>query len=167
MNVFSTLKTIAAAALISAPVAFASAAHAMSDKVVRLGDLVISTTIARATAPGARVGGAYATIENTGTTADRLIGGSATFAGEVQIHEMKMVDNIMKMNQIEGGLEIPPGETVKLKPGGNHIMLMKLGEALKEGETRKVTLTFEKAGSTEIEFMVKSVGDTLKMKHNH
>ncbi len=133
----------------------------------KVGDLVIDHPVARETASGANVGGGYVTIKNTGSTADRLIGGSANFAGKIEIHEMKMVDQVMKMNPIEGGLEIPAGATVKLAPGGNHIMFMKLSSQLKEGEKHKATLKFEKAGGVEITFSVLSIAETLKMKQKH
>ena len=80
-----------------------------------------------------------------------LIGVSVTFAGKAEIHEMKMQNDVMKMRPVTGGLEIPPGETVELKPGGYHVMFMKLAGQLNEGEKRKATLVFEKAGELEVE----------------
>ncbi len=133
----------------------------------KLGDLKIMHPILRATAPGAKVGAGYISITNTGASADRLIGGAAEFAGKLELHEMKMEDQVMKMKQLANGVAIPPGATVKLKPGGNHIMFMRLNTALEEGEEHKATLIFEKAGRKEFIFKVKSIADTLKMKHSH
>ena len=130
----------------------------------KVGSLTIDHPVMRATAPGAKVGGGFLTIENTGKNADRLVGGSVEFAKSIEIHEMKMENDVMKMRQIPGGLEIAPGKTEKLKPGGNHVMFMGLKEQLKQGEQRKVTLTFEKAGSVDVVFQVKSIAETMKMK---
>lgn len=125
--------------------------------VHKVGTLEISQPTVRATPPNAPVSGGYLTIKNTGSEADRLLGGSAAFAGKVEVHEMKMDGDIMKMREVEGGLEIPPGGEVVLKPGGLHIMFMKLSEQMTEGEMRIVTLEFEKAGTIELEFAVKDV----------
>lgn len=133
-------------------------------KEYRIGDLVIDHPIARATAPGARVGGGYVTIYNNGSSADRLIGGQANFAGKVEVHEMKMENNVMKMKPIEGGLIIPAGGMVTLAPGANHIMFMKLSESLKAGAEHNATLSFEKAGDIEVTFQIKSIAETMKMK---
>ncbi|MEE9313411.1 MAG: copper chaperone PCu(A)C [Rhizobiaceae bacterium] len=151
-------KTLAALAVTSV---LTTAVYAQS---VKVGDLTVSNPIARATPPGAKVGGGYITITNNGSAADRLIGGTASFAGKIEIHEMKVADGIMRMKEIEGGLEIPAGETVKLMPGGNHVMFMKLSDALKVDENRKVTLTFKNAGNVDVMFNVKSIAETMKMR---
>jgi copper(I)-binding protein len=67
---------------------------------------------------------------------------------------MEMKDGVMIMRPVEGGLEIPAGETVELKPGGLHIMFMAVSEPFNEGETVPVTLEFEKAGSVELNLPV-------------
>lgn len=135
----------------------------------KVGPIEIEHPYARATMPGAPVSGGYMVIRNTGTEADRLIAGSVDFAGKVEIHEMKMDGDVMKMREIAGGLEIPAGGEVVLKPGGYHVMFMQLGEQLKEGESRKATLTFEKAGSVDVEFAVEVVmpGGMQHGKMNH
>ena len=124
---------------------------------VTAGSLVISQAWSRATAHGAKVGAGYMTITNKGTTPDRLVGGSLPQAGRFEIHEMKMEDGIMKMRPLPGGLEIKPGETVKLAPGGYHLMFMKLKEPLKQGETLKGELKFEKAGTVTVDYAVQSI----------
>lgn len=121
-----------------------------------VGDLVITDVRAGATVPKAPVAGGYMLITNNGSAADVLVGGQAAFAGDVQIHEMKMQGDVMKMRQLADGLEIPAGGEVMLKPGGYHVMFMKLTEPLTEGESRKATLTFKNAGSVEVEFSIKS-----------
>lgn len=145
---------------------------------VTVGDLKIDQPYARATVPGAPVAGGYMTITNTGSQPDRLVGGSASFAGRVEIHEMKMQGDVMKMREIAGGLEIPAKGSVTLKPGGYHVMFMKLKEQLKDGEKRTATLVFEKAGKVDLQFAVKNIargkkhgGHGMKsghdMKHGH
>lgn len=127
-------------------------------KTYKAGALVIEGPWARATPGGARVGGGYLKITNTGTEPDRLIGGSLPIAGAVEVHEMAMSGDVMKMRHLEHGLEIKPGQTVELKPGGNHLMFMNLTGGLKAGETVKGTLKFEKAGTVEIEFKIAPIG---------
>lgn len=130
---------------------------------IAVGDLVIEGTIARATVPGQKVGGGYMTITNNGSETERLVGAMASFSGKAEIHQMKMENDVMKMSALPEGLEIPAGETVTLKPGGYHVMFMKLGEPLKAGEERNATLVFEKAGKVNVTFNVMSIEDTMKM----
>ncbi len=132
---------------------------AMNQPGYTVGDLVITNVRAGATVPKAPVAGGYMVIKNNGSASDFLIGGQAAFAGDVQIHEMKLQGDVMKMRELADGLEIPAGGEVMLQPGGYHVMFMKLSEPLKEGENRKATLTFKNAGSVEVEFAVKSRKD--------
>ena len=127
-----------------------------------LGDLEIVHPVARATPPGAPVSGGYLTIRNTGDEADRLVGGTASFAGKVEIHEMAMDGDVMKMRKLADGLEIPPGGEVMLKPGGYHVMFMQMKGNLEADTSEKVTLRFEKAGEIEVDFNVVTP-DKLKM----
>ncbi|MDF1608535.1 copper chaperone PCu(A)C [Hoeflea sp. YIM 152468] len=129
----------------------------------KLGDLVIDHPVARATLPDAPVSGGYMTIHNSGAEADRLVSGEAAFAGRVEIHEMSMEGEVMKMRQLAEGLEIPAGGDVELKPGGYHIMFIDLEQQLAEGDKYPVTLVFEKAGSLEVEFYV----ETLQKMQGH
>jgi periplasmic copper chaperone A len=112
----------------------------------------------RATPGGAQVAGGYVKITNTGSEADRLIGGSLPMAREGEVHEMAMSGNVMKMRRLQDGLEIKPGETVELKPGGNHLMFLGLSAGLTAGQPVKGTLVFQKAGTVEVEFRVAPIG---------
>jgi copper(I)-binding protein len=125
---------------------------------VRAGDLVIMQAWSRATPGGAKVGGGYLTIENKGSTPDRLIGGSAEVAGKVQIHEMAMNNGVMTMRPLDKGLVIEPGKTVRLAPGGYHLMLLELKGPLKQGDKVPLTLEFEKAGKVSLSLDVQGVG---------
>jgi copper(I)-binding protein len=71
---------------------------------------------------------------------------------------MTMDGGVMKMRLVEGGLEIKPGETVTLKPGSFHLMLVDLKHPLKQGETVEAMLQFEKAGKVEVELPVVAIG---------
>src|SRR5262249_41063418 len=88
----------------------------------KVGHLIIESPWIRATPAGARVAGGYVKIINSGQTSDRLIGGSLPVAAEVQVHEMSMNNGIMSMRMLKYGLEIDPGKSVELKPGGYHLM---------------------------------------------
>lgn len=133
---------------------------------VRVGDIVVDTPWSRATPGGAKVAGGYVTLRNEGDTADRLIGGSSEIAERFEVHSMEMVDGVARMAPVEGGLEIPPGETVALAPGGYHIMFMGLERPLAEGEGFEGTLVFERAGEVPVTFAVGRMG-SREAPHGH
>jgi copper(I)-binding protein len=145
---------IIAAALLSCWLVAAPA----SAEEVRAADLVISQAWSRATPGGAKIGGGYLTIENKGPAPDRLIGGSAEIAGKVELHEMATSNGVMKMRPLDKGLAIEPGKTIKLAPGGSHLMLFDLRSPLKQGEQVPVTLEFEKAGKVKLSLDVQGIG---------
>ncbi|MBL8153515.1 MAG: copper chaperone PCu(A)C [Anaerolineae bacterium] len=89
------------------------------------------------------VTGAYMLIENTGSTADRLISAASDVSDMVQIHETTVESGMARMQEIVGGLEIPTGGKVELMPGGLHIMIMNVNRTLSPGDTISLTLTFE------------------------
>jgi copper(I)-binding protein len=119
--------------------------------------LRITNAFARATPPGAKVAGAFMSIENQGRETDRLVSASSPVAGLVEIHEMAMDGGMMKMRAIKG-IDVRPGATVDLKPGGYHVMLEDLKQPLKQGEQIPVLLTFEKAGTVEIKVRIEPMG---------
>ena len=125
---------------------------------VKAGDLVIAQAWARATPKGAKIGGGYLTIENKGSAPDHLIGGSTDAAAKLEVHEMSMKNGVMTMRPLDKGLAIDPGKTVKLAPGGYHLMMMDLKSPLKQGETVPITLKFEKAGEVKVSLSVQGIG---------
>ncbi len=142
-----------------------SAAHPAATAEVKAGDLTLTGGFTRATLPGAPVAGGFVTIANAGASDDVLTGGSAAFAGDVQVHEMTMQGDVMKMRALPEGLTIPAGQTVELKPGSFHLMFMDLEAALKQGDTVEVTLDFARAGKVILPLTVldpgaKSAGHT-------
>ncbi len=142
-------------------------APAIAQAPVRAGPLVIETPWSRATPAGAKVAGGYVRITNTGTQPDRLTGASAEIAGKSEVHEMSNENGVMKMRELERGIEIRPGETVELKPGGLHLMFMDLKGGIKEGETVRGTLVFEKAGTVAVTFRVGGLGARGAPEHAH
>ncbi|HEV3489571.1 MAG TPA: copper chaperone PCu(A)C [Reyranella sp.] len=129
----------------------------------RLGAIEIGQPWARATPPTAESGGGFLVITNTGTTPDRLIAVKSPAADKVEIHEMKMDGNIMRMREVEKGIEIPPGATVELKPGGFHVMFMGLKAPFAKDAKVPLTLVFEKAGSIDVDLMVQAMGAQAPM----
>ncbi|GGX72827.1 copper chaperone PCu(A)C [Saccharospirillum salsuginis] len=117
-------------------------------------DLTIAHPWARATPPGVTVGGGFLTIHNGSDQDETLLGGSAPFAREVQIHETRQEGDVMKMEHRPEGLLIPAGESRSLQPGGYHVMFMGMDSPLVDGEKVPVTLTFEHAGNIDVEFAV-------------
>jgi periplasmic copper chaperone A len=111
----------------------------------------------RATPGGAKVAAGYMMIENKGSSADRLMGGSTEATGRVEIHEMAHQNGVMTMRELLKGLDIAPNTKIELKPGSYHLMLMDLKRPLKEGEILKGTLIFEKAGIIPVEYQIKGI----------
>ncbi|MEJ0076149.1 MAG: copper chaperone PCu(A)C [Alphaproteobacteria bacterium] len=141
----------------------ATSAYAQDYKA---GALVIDHPWTRATPKGATVAGGYLKITNTGSTPDKLIGGSADVARKFEVHEMSMDGGVMKMRELKDGLEIPAGATIELKPGSYHIMMTSISRPLAKGDKVKGSLTFEKAGKVDVEFAVEALGGMPK-EHGH
>lgn len=130
----------------------------------KIGSIEITTPWTRATPPSARTGGGFMTITNKGTVADRLVSARSNASDKVEIHEMQMDGNVMRMRELANGLEIPPGATVMLKPGSYHIMFMELRAPLAKDAKVPLTLVFEKAGSIDVQLNVEAMG---AMPHGH
>ena len=148
-----TAHTFVYAALLGCLLAVPARAEA-----VKVGDLVITQAWSRATPGGAKIAGGYLTIENKGSAADRLIGGSGDVTDRIEVHEMATSNGVMTMRALDKGLTIEPGKTVKLAPGGIHLMMFDLKNPLKQGDKVPVTLEFEKAGKVKLSFDVLGVG---------
>jgi len=145
---------------VAAVLAMAAACAVSSAKAheYTVGSLKIGHPWTRATPKGATVAGGYLTVTNTGSTSDRLIGGSLEGADRAEIHVMRMDNGVMTMRPLAGGIEIKPGETVKLEPGGYHLMFIGLKASLQQGSRVKGTLVFAKAGTVAVEFAVEGLG---------
>jgi periplasmic copper chaperone A len=134
----------------------ASPAAAAGDYDV--GSIHISQPWSRATPKGAASGAGYMTLTNKGAAPDRVSCVSDDASAQCQIHTMTMEGAVMKMRPVEGGLEIKPGESVTLKPGGNHMMFLSLKHPLEQGGTVKATLKFDHAGTIDVEYPVLAIG---------
>jgi len=102
---------------------------------------------ARATVPGQKATGAFMKI--TAKDGAKLVSVSSPVAGVSEVHEMKMDGDVMKMRAVAGGLDLPAGKAVELKPGGYHVMLMDLKAPLQKDTTIAVTLVFKDAKGVE------------------
>ena len=114
--------------------------------------LTFSNAWVRATPPNAKVAGGFVEIQNAGKNADRLVSASSDVAERVEIHEMKMAGEVMQMRHLTEGLVISAGQSVQLKPGSYHLMLMAPKKPIAEGQKVTITLVFEKAGKRAVEF---------------
>jgi periplasmic copper chaperone A len=115
-----------------------------------LGELNLSGGYLKAMLPGQPVGGGYVTIENTGNMDDKLLSVSSPTAGKVELHEMSMTNNVMKMRKVDGGLDVKAGDKLEMQPGGYHLMFMGVKKPFSTGDSVPVTLNFEKAGSVDM-----------------
>lgn len=122
------------------------------------GPISVEAPWTRATPGGVDLAAGYGKITNTGKEPDRLTGGTFERAKKVEVHTMSNDGGVMKMRHLAEGVEIPAGQTVELKPGGLHLMLMGLSSGLKAGETLKGTLMFEKAGAVDVVYTVAPLG---------
>lgn len=133
--------------------------HSLWAHEFKAGDIEILHPWSRATPEGAKVAAGYLVLKNHGNSADRLVSATGEVAGMTQVHEMAVdVKGVMTMKQLADGLEIPAGGEVTLKPGSFHIMFMGLKQPVREGRSFKGTLTFEKAGTVEVEYSVDAMG---------
>lgn len=124
--------------------ALALAALSTTAHSFKLGDIDIGHPYARPSVPGQQLGAGYLKLTNKGAD-DRLVSAASPAAASVEIHSMTMDGDVMKMRQVEA-INLPGGATVKLQPGGYHLMLMGLKAPLKAGDKIPLTLKFEKAG---------------------
>lgn len=160
------IRNLNSAARIAATILFAILCTPAIASEFTLGDLTLSGAFTRAMPPGAKAGGGFVTITNKGNEDDRLIAASSPAAGVVELHEMKIENDIMVMRERGDGIAIPAGETVQLKPGGLHLMFMQVPTSFAEGVPVEVTLTFEKAGEVTLQLPVAKIGASgMEMKH--
>ena len=127
-----------------------------------LGGIEVSGPWARASLPAYEgevvFAGGFFTITNKGTAPDRLIAASSPVAGRVEIHAITVVGAELRMREREGGLSLPPGTALTLKPRGYHLLLTGLRTLPEPGSQAPVTLAFENAGSLDIEFAIAAPG---------
>lgn len=122
------------------------------------GDITVDQAWARASAGPAKAGAAFLTIHNRGADDDRVIGAKADVSRKAELHTHIMEGDLMKMREVEGGIEVPAGKTVAFQPGGLHVMFMGLNAPFKEGEHFPLTLVFERAGEVKTDVQILGPG---------
>jgi copper(I)-binding protein len=127
------MKTLLAAALLASVASLPAWAANVS----------VTDAWARATMPGQKVSGAYMQIRSDADA--RLVGASSTVVPRVEVHEMKMDGDVMRMREVQA-IDLPQGKTVSLQPGGYHIMLMNLQKPIAAGDVIPITLVIESGG---------------------
>ena len=118
------------------------------------GPLIVDGAWARASIGDSKVSAVYLAISNRGESADRLVGVAAEHAGRAMIHRSVVEDGVMKMRHVDA-VEIPPGESIRLEPGGLHVMLMGVSVRLEAGDRISVTLVFEREGEVALSVPVR------------
>lgn len=131
-----------------------------------MADVAVSAAWVRATVPAQKATGAFMQLKSDADA--RLMSAASPIAGVVEIHEMVMDGQVMKMNAVPG-LDLPAGQTVELAPGGYHVMLMDLKQQVKEGDEVPLTLTVENKDGSRATLEVKAVARPLNapMKMHH
>ena len=125
-----------------------------SAETMKASPIAVENAWLRATPKGAPVIGGYATIKNEGATPDRIVGAEIPMAAKAEVHTMSMKNGVMHMQRLDEGLPLAAGASVTLSPGGYHLMFLKPSEQVKEGQTIKGTILFEKAGAVPVTFAV-------------
>jgi periplasmic copper chaperone A len=138
----------------------------LSAAVAALAQTSVKDPWVRGTVAGQKATGMFGQI--TSSTGGKLVSASSPVAGVVEVHEMAMDGNVMKMRAVPS-LELPAGKTVELKPGGYHVMLMDLKQELKAGDSVPLTLVIEGAGgkreTVELKALVRALADSHGSKH--
>jgi periplasmic copper chaperone A len=124
----------------------------------------ITGAVSRATPAGASTAIGFMTITNNTATEDRLVAASSPAVDHIEIHEMAVTNGVMTMRQIPGGLPVPAHSSVALKSGSYHLMLIKPKAPFKTGDTVPVMLTFEHAGTAQVDLKVEPIGGSPKRK---
>ena len=111
------------------------------------------------TSPGtAGQAGGFFTVTNKGGEADVLVAAASPAAARIDIQGIRVVGPVITMRSMEKGLRLPPDTAITLKPRGYHLLLQDLTRPLSKGERVPVTLTFEKAGTRQVELIVEAEG---------
>ena len=142
-------------------------AAALMGSIVHAQSVDVKDAWVRTSVQGQKATGAFMKI--TARDGARLVGASSPVAGVTEVHEMKMEGDVMKMRAVAGGLELPAGKMVELKPGGYHVMLMDLKAALPKESTVPLTLMFKdaKGAETRLELKVPVATAPMASAHKH
>jgi len=139
---------------------------AVAAQPVWAANISVNDAWARATMPGQKVSAAYLQIQSDADA--RLVSASSPAVPRVEVHEMKMDGDVMRMREVKA-IELPKGKTVSLEPGGLHIMLMNLTKPIVAGEVIPLTLVVESGGkqqTVEVKAAARAPGD-MQQHHHH
>ena len=133
------------------------------------GGITVDNVWGRFSAPGMSMSGVFMDVSNQSKQADVLVGGSTAVAEKVELHNHINDNGVMRMREVPGGIAVAAGETVKLQPGGLHVMLMGLKKPLKVGDTFALTLKFKQAKPQTVTVTVQTGADKMPaaMPHQH
>jgi copper(I)-binding protein len=159
--------TLPKAARLLAPLAVLTLAACGGGDAAPEGPAVVQAEDAwcRPTPNGVLVGGCYVTLVSSRD--DVLVSAASPASPTVEIHEMSMDGDMMRMGELENGLPLPAGETVQMRPGAEHLMLMTLSAPLAEGETVPLTLTFADAAEVTVEAQVRQPDESAAEHRDH
>jgi len=142
-----------------------AAVGALSMQAAWAANISVTDAWARATMPGQQVSGAYMRIQSDADA--RLVSVSSPAVPRVEVHEMKMDGEVMRMREVKA-IDLPKGKTVSLEPGGFHIMLMNLPKPIAAGEVIPLTLTIESGGKQQtVEVKAEARAPNQPMQHHH
>ena len=136
----------------------ATSGHAQAD-APKITDAWVKSTV-----PGATVSAAYMQIQSASTI--RLVKAETPAAGLVELHNMSMKDGAMEMKAMDA-VEVPAGKSVTLKPGGMHVMMMKLKQPIKAGDKVPLILTFEGADRKPLVVKLDAPARDAMQTHGH
>ncbi|BBK43130.1 hypothetical protein STVA_31500 [Allostella vacuolata] len=155
------MKTFLTGLVLAAAVAWTVPAAAQSG-----GAIEVAEPWARPSPGGSKMSAAYLTLHNKGAAADQLLSASAPVAESVELHTVVKDGDVMRMRPV-AEIEVAPGSTTVLQPGGFHIMLIGLKAPLKQGDRFPLELTFAKAGQRQVEVTVGAPGAAHGTGHRH
>ena len=130
---------------------------------VAVGDLHLFNRRTLETPPNARNAGGFLSVYNYASEPNRIVSASSPIAERVELHTMTMEDDVMRMRELEDGIELPGETQVDLQPGGLHVMFMNISGPFVEGDEVPVTLTFESGESQGILLPVRA--RSMDMNH--
>ena len=134
------------------PVASAGAQERSPDAIL------VERAWTRAVGATAPTAAGYMTVTNRGGTPDRLVSARSPMARSVEIHDSSVADGVMRMRPLPDGVALPPGATLRLAPGGLHLMLIAPTGGFTRGGRVPVTLSFDRAGDVTVELEVAAAG---------
>lgn len=124
--------------------------------VAQAQSITVEDARVRAVPPGSMTTAAFMMLTNPGETDLALVGGTSPLAGHLELHNHVMVDGVMQMRRVEA-VPLPAGETVRLAPGGWHLMMFELAATPAEGERVELTLTLDNGETLTVEAPVRRV----------